>query len=94
MANNINALELSRSLIKCLSVTPDDGGAQIILRNVLTDLGFECTIKTFSEKTHRTLIIFMRELATPPRTFASPGIQMWFLLVMKVVGQKIHLARK
>ena len=50
MADNINALELSRSLIKCLSVTPDDGGAQIILRNVLTDLGFECTIKTFSDK--------------------------------------------
>jgi len=46
----INALDLSRSLIKCSSVTPEDGGAQIILKNVLADLGFSCTMKNFSDK--------------------------------------------
>ena len=50
MPRLINALDLSRSLIKCSSVTPEDGGAQIILKNVLADLGFSCTMKNFSDK--------------------------------------------
>ena len=50
MPSLINALDLSRSLIKCSSVTPQDGGAQIILKNVLADLGFSCTMKNFSDK--------------------------------------------
>ena len=50
MPSLINALDLSRSLIKCSSVTPEDGGAQIILKNVLADLGFSCTMKNFSDK--------------------------------------------
>ncbi len=50
MADGINALDLSRSLIKCSSVTPEDGGTQKILVNVLEDLGFTCQTKIFSDE--------------------------------------------
>ena len=50
MSNQINAVELSRSLIQCSSVTPEDGGTQETLGKVLTDLGFSCYSKTFTDK--------------------------------------------
>ncbi len=50
MPDQINAIELSRSLIKCSSVTPEDGGTQKTLEKVLTDLGFSCHSKTFTDK--------------------------------------------
>ena len=50
MPDQINALDLSRSLIKCPSVTPEDGGTQKILETVLANLGFSCHSKNFSDK--------------------------------------------
>jgi len=37
----INVISLTQSLIRCRSVTPEDDGAQQILKDVLSDMGFE-----------------------------------------------------
>ena len=50
MTDDINALDLSRSLIKCSSVTPEDGGAQEVLEKVLDKLGFACHTKVFTDR--------------------------------------------
>jgi succinyl-diaminopimelate desuccinylase len=38
-----DAVALLQNLIRCASVTPEDGGAQQVLEDFLTPLGFECT---------------------------------------------------
>jgi succinyl-diaminopimelate desuccinylase len=45
----IDPLELSRALIRCPSVTPEDGGALAALEAALEPLGFECRRLPFSE---------------------------------------------
>ncbi len=49
MANQVNALDLSRALIRCASVTPEDGGAQKVLQDALEGLGFTCHSQTFQD---------------------------------------------
>ncbi len=43
------AIELTRALIQCRSVTPDDGGALECLERTLTKSGFTCHLLTFSD---------------------------------------------
>lgn len=43
------ALDLARALIRCESVTPDDGGALAVLEGVLRPAGFTCHRLRFSE---------------------------------------------
>ena len=45
----IDPLELTKSLIKCQSVTPEDGGAQKVLSETLKGLGFECNELVFED---------------------------------------------
>ena len=40
---NTDAFELTANLIKCPSVTPDEGGAITLLDELLSQNGFECT---------------------------------------------------
>ena len=40
---NIDAFELTANLIKCPSVTPEEGGAITLLDDLLSQNGFECT---------------------------------------------------
>ena len=47
--DTINPIELSQRLIRCPSVTPDEGGALDELQNVLEELGFRCQRLLFSE---------------------------------------------
>jgi len=47
--DKINPVELSQRLIRCPSVTPDEGGALDELQNVLEELGFRCQRLLFSE---------------------------------------------
>ena len=47
--DKINPIELSQRLIRCPSVTPDEGGALDELQNVLEELGFRCQRLPFSE---------------------------------------------
>ncbi|HBZ43444.1 MAG TPA: succinyl-diaminopimelate desuccinylase [Maritimibacter sp.] len=41
--NDINAVEITRRLIECPSVTPEEGGALVYLAELLDAAGFECT---------------------------------------------------
>ncbi len=45
----MDALDLARALIRCASVTPEDGGSLGTLGEALETLGFECHKLTFSE---------------------------------------------
>jgi len=45
----LDALDLARRLIRCPSVTPEDGGALDVLEGVLGGLGFTCHRLPFSE---------------------------------------------
>ena len=44
----LDAIELSRDLIRCPSVTPEDAGALDVLRTALESVGFVCHDLTFS----------------------------------------------
>ena len=39
----VNALSLAADLIRCRSVTPEEGGALVLIERVLSDTGFACT---------------------------------------------------
>lgn len=47
--STIDPLELSKTLIRCPSVTPEEGGALDALQDTLEGLGFTCTRMPFSE---------------------------------------------
>ena len=47
MSAVIDAVELARALIRCPSVTPEDGGSQETLARALESLGFVCHSVTF-----------------------------------------------
>ncbi len=49
MNTTIDALDFARALIRCASVTPEDGGSIGTLAEALESLGFECHPLTFSE---------------------------------------------
>ena len=45
----VDPVELSQRLIRCPSVTPEEGGALDELQVVLEKIGFRCTRLVFSE---------------------------------------------
>ncbi len=45
----LDPVSLARDLIRCPSVTPEEGGALDLLRSVLADMGFTCHRLVFSE---------------------------------------------
>ncbi len=45
----LRPLDLARALIRCPSVTPQEGGALDVLETALEDLGFKCHRLTFSQ---------------------------------------------
>jgi succinyl-diaminopimelate desuccinylase len=49
MTDPRNPVELAQALIRCKSITPDEGGALTFLRDVLKEVGFDTHLKTFSE---------------------------------------------
>ena len=48
MNSVVDAVDLARALIRCPSVTPEDGGAQATLAGALEPMGFVCHHMTFS----------------------------------------------
>ncbi|MFK7840307.1 MAG: succinyl-diaminopimelate desuccinylase [Bdellovibrionales bacterium] len=56
----LNVVELLEKLIRCPSVTPEDAGAQGILSDALTSLGFECHHLPFSDETGTVPNLFAR----------------------------------
>jgi succinyl-diaminopimelate desuccinylase len=49
-ARRIETLELAQALIRCPSITPEEGGALDLLQSVLEDLGFACHRLPFAEE--------------------------------------------
>ncbi len=45
----LSPVELTQTLLRCPSITPDEGGALSALEKILTPLGFTCERVTFSE---------------------------------------------
>lgn len=45
----VDPIELTKALIRCRSVTPEEGGALTLLQSVLEPLGFQCHRMTFSQ---------------------------------------------
>ncbi len=43
MTHPIDPVELTAALVKCPSVTPEEGGALVLLETLLSQAGFECT---------------------------------------------------
>lgn len=43
MANTIDPVDLTAALVRCPSVTPNEGGALVLLEDLLSKAGFECT---------------------------------------------------
>ena len=46
----VDPVELTRALIRCPSVTPEEGGALALLEELLAGLGFACRRLKFSDK--------------------------------------------
>ncbi len=49
MTDPANPVELAQALIRCKSVTPDEGGALTLIGKLLGDAGFRTHLETFSE---------------------------------------------
>ena len=65
-------IRLTRDLIRCPSVTPEEGGALDLLQVELDHMGFECTRLPFGEGTARIDNLFAR-LGTASPHFAFAG---------------------
>ena len=65
-------IRLTRDLIRCPSVTPEEGGALDLLQVELGNMGFECTRLPFGEGTARIDNLFAR-LGTASPHFAFAG---------------------
>jgi succinyl-diaminopimelate desuccinylase len=73
VANPVNALDLSRALIQCASVTPEDGGAQKVLQDALEGLGFTCHSKTFTDDNTPNVSNLYARLGTAAPNFCFAG---------------------
>ncbi len=72
MAEMPYEIRLTRDLIRCPSVTPEEGGALDLLQVELGHMGFECTRLPFGEGTARIDNLFAR-LGTASPHFAFAG---------------------
>ena len=43
MTNPIDPVQLTADLLRCPSVTPNEGGALVLMEKLLSDAGFTCT---------------------------------------------------
>jgi succinyl-diaminopimelate desuccinylase len=73
VTHDLNALDLSRSLIKCSSVTPEDGGAQKVLVRVLESLGFSCHTKVFTDRNTPDITNLYARFGTTAPNFCFAG---------------------
>ena len=72
-APGIDPLELSRSLIRCPSVTPEEGGALALLERSLRGLGFDCHRLRFCEPGTPDVENLYARLGTGGRSFCFAG---------------------
>ncbi len=65
-------LQLAQALMRCRSVTPADGGAQLVLAAELERLGFKVTRLRFGNIDN-----LFAERGSTDQIFALPAIPMW-----------------
>ena len=70
---SIDALNLAQDLIRCASVTPQDGGALGVLEKALEALGFRCERMRFSEEGADTIDNLYARLGTSGPNFCFAG---------------------
>ena len=69
----IDALELSKKLIKCESVTPEDGGTQSVLGDALESIGFNSEIVVFKSDNTPDVSNLYARFGTDLPNFAFAG---------------------
>ena len=69
----MDPLALARSLIRCRSVTPADGGALVVLADALSALGFSCTHLRFGEAPDGPVDNLFATIGTGAPHFAFAG---------------------
>ncbi|MHA1599725.1 MAG: succinyl-diaminopimelate desuccinylase [Alphaproteobacteria bacterium] len=69
----LDPVELTRRLIRCPSVTPEEGGALTLLAEVLDDLGFTCERLRFSEAGHADVDNLYARIGGGGRQFCFAG---------------------
>jgi succinyl-diaminopimelate desuccinylase len=72
-APDIDALGLARDLIRCPSVTPEDGGALDVLQAALERLGFTCHRLRFSQPGTADVDNLYARLGSSPPNFCFAG---------------------
>ncbi|HEX9789203.1 MAG TPA: succinyl-diaminopimelate desuccinylase [Kiloniellales bacterium] len=72
-ASALDEVELTRQLIRCPSVTPEEGGALSLLEGVLGDLGFACHRLVFSEPGTADVDNLYARIGGPGRQFCFAG---------------------
>ena len=72
-APDIDALGLARDLIRCPSVTPEDGGALEVLQAALERLGFTCHRLRFSQAGTAEVDNLYARLGSSPPNFCFAG---------------------
>ncbi len=66
MTASIDVVELTRALVRCPSVTPEDAGALGVLEGALGPLGFDCRRLPFSDETERVENLYARHGEAAP----------------------------
>ncbi|HJN03557.1 MAG TPA: succinyl-diaminopimelate desuccinylase [Alphaproteobacteria bacterium] len=69
----LDALALARDLIRCNSVTPNDGGALDVLQRALEGIGFRCERLAFSEPGHAEIQNLYARHGTASPNFCFAG---------------------
>src|SRR4029079_7957695 len=72
-ARRIDEVQLTRDLIRCPSVTPDEGGALQLLARTLEPLGFRCERMDFSDSNTPDVANLYARLGTGGRNFCFAG---------------------
>ncbi len=73
MSTAIDALELARALIRCPSVTPEDGGALDTLQAALEEVGFTCHRMIFSDRNTPDVQNLYARIGTKTPNFCFAG---------------------
>src|SRR5689334_599971 len=68
----VDPVELAQALIRCPSVTPEEGGALLLLEEVLTPLGFTCRRLRFDDPAPAVDNLYARR-GTSGRNFCFAG---------------------
>ncbi len=73
----LDPVSLTQALIRCESVTPEEGGALTLLESVLGAHGFTCHRMTFSDKDTPDVENLYARIGSEGRTFVLQAIRMW-----------------